>query len=303
MPLGAIQQAHAIALGADQTSPLQLPQLAADVRLGKARGLDQRGDIERSLLQLAEQLQPGGLGKQPEELADLLQRLRAGHVVGHRNLLAQHPLYDDGRIVKRLHAPLTTGPFLPLSAPAGTWKGRPAQPGERPATQAPLQVIPLLCAYAHRWPSGAPLAVPAASSLLAAAAGGGPLLFRQLFDAATGTFTYLLATGEGGLIDPVFEQQGRDLSLIQEPGIHLRACLDTHAHADQVTGSWLMHQAIGSAIGQVASLLPPLPELEQRRGEIPAGRPVVLLCPLGSRSALATQRLRRPTPACGAWRG
>ena len=100
------------------------------------------------------------------------------------------------------------------------------------------------------------MAVAAPSSLLAAAAGGGPLLFRQLFDAPTGTFTYLLAdvlSGEGVLIDPVFEQHSRDLSLIQELGIRLVACLDTHAHADHVTGSWLMHQATGAAIGLAAA--------------------------------------------------
>jgi glyoxylase-like metal-dependent hydrolase (beta-lactamase superfamily II)/rhodanese-related sulfurtransferase len=82
------------------------------------------------------------------------------------------------------------------------------------------------------------------------------LLFRQLFDAPTGTFTYLLAdvaSGEGVLIDPVFEQHERDLSLIRELGIDLVACLDTHAHADHVTGSWLMQQATGSAIGLAAA--------------------------------------------------
>lgn len=94
-----------------------------------------------------------------------------------------------------------------------------------------------------------------ASPLLSAAAGGLPLLFRQLFDAPTGTFTYLLAevaSGEGVLIDPVFEQHERDLSLIRELDIRLVACLDTHAHADHVTGSWLMQQATGSAIGLAA---------------------------------------------------
>jgi len=94
-----------------------------------------------------------------------------------------------------------------------------------------------------------------ASSLLQAAAGGGALLFRQLFDASTGTFTYLLAdvaSGEGVLIDPVFEQHERDLSLIRELGISLLACLDTHAHADHVTGSWLMQQSTGSAIALAA---------------------------------------------------
>ena len=96
------------------------------------------------------------------------------------------------------------------------------------------------------------MAVAHASTLLAAAAGGAPLLFRQLFDAATGTFTYLLADvaqSEGVLIDPVFEQHSRDLALIQELGIRLMVCLDTHAHADHVTGSWLLHQATGAAIG------------------------------------------------------
>jgi len=90
------------------------------------------------------------------------------------------------------------------------------------------------------------------SQVLAAAAGGSGLLLRQLFDADTGTFTYLLAdvsSGAGVLIDAVFEQHHRDLALIQELGIDLVACLDTHAHADHVTGSWLMHQATGSAIG------------------------------------------------------
>ena len=95
-----------------------------------------------------------------------------------------------------------------------------------------------------------------ASALLSAAAGGLPLLLRQLFDAPTGTFSYLLAdvaSGAGVLIDPVFEQHERDLSLIRELGIRLVACLDTHAHADHVTGSWLMHQATGSAIGLAAA--------------------------------------------------
>ena len=96
---------------------------------------------------------------------------------------------------------------------------------------------------------------PAPALSLAAAAGGGTLLFRQLFDADTGTFTYLLAdvpSRKGLLIDSVFEQHGRDLSLIRELGIDLVASIDTHAHADHVTGSWLMHEATGCAIGLAA---------------------------------------------------
>ena len=107
--------------------------------------------------------------------------------------------------------------------------------------------------------SSAPAATAAPQTApisLAAAAGGGGLLFRQLFDASTGTFTYLLAdvaSRQGVLIDPVFEQHARDLSLIQELGITLMASLDTHAHADHVTGSWLMHEASGCAIGLAAA--------------------------------------------------
>jgi glyoxylase-like metal-dependent hydrolase (beta-lactamase superfamily II)/rhodanese-related sulfurtransferase len=99
-----------------------------------------------------------------------------------------------------------------------------------------------------------PSASPSVS--LAAAAGGGSLLFRQLFDADTGTYTYLLVdvpSGEGVLIDSVFERHERDLSLIQELDVDLVACLDTHAHADHVTGSWLMHEATGCAIGLAAA--------------------------------------------------
>ena len=102
-------------------------------------------------------------------------------------------------------------------------------------------------------PAPAPSLTPVS---LAAAAGGGRLLFRQFFDAETGTFTYLLVdvtSRQGVLIDPVFEQHGRDLSLIRELGVELVASLDTHAHADHVTGSWLMQEATGCAIGLAAA--------------------------------------------------
>ena len=91
---------------------------------------------------------------------------------------------------------------------------------------------------------------------LADAAGGGSLLFRQLFDADTGTFTYLLAdtaSRQGVIIDTVFEQHARDLSLIRELGIELVVSIDTHVHADHVTGSWLMHTATGCGIGIAAA--------------------------------------------------
>ncbi len=79
-----------------------------------------------------------------------------------------------------------------------------------------------------------------------------PLIFRQLFDADSSTYTYLLAdpaSREAVLIDPVFEQHLRDLALLEELDLKLIATLDTHCHADHVTGAWLMQQATGAKIG------------------------------------------------------
>ncbi len=75
------------------------------------------------------------------------------------------------------------------------------------------------------------------------------LIFRQMFDPASSTYTYLLADdGYAVLIDPVFEQVRRDGALIEELGLQLVATLDTHVHADHVTGAWLLKQRLGSSI-------------------------------------------------------
>ena len=79
-----------------------------------------------------------------------------------------------------------------------------------------------------------------------------PMLFRQLVDASSSTYTYLLAdetAKKAVLIDPVFEQHARDAALIRELGLALVATLDTHCHADHVSGAWLMKRATGSRIG------------------------------------------------------
>jgi sulfur dioxygenase len=77
------------------------------------------------------------------------------------------------------------------------------------------------------------------------------MLFRQLFDQVSSTYTYLLAdehTREAVLIDCVFEQHARDAALIRELALRLTATIDTHCHADHVTGAWLMREATGSRI-------------------------------------------------------
>jgi len=77
------------------------------------------------------------------------------------------------------------------------------------------------------------------------------LVFRQLFDPQSSTYTYLLgdrASGAALLIDPVFEQVRRDAALLGELGLDLVATLETHIHADHVTGAWLLKQRTGSKI-------------------------------------------------------
>lgn len=74
------------------------------------------------------------------------------------------------------------------------------------------------------------------------------MIFRQLFDRETCTYTYLLAdadTREAVLIDPVLEQVERDIELLEELGLELVLCLDTHVHADHVTASGLLRKRLG----------------------------------------------------------
>jgi glyoxylase-like metal-dependent hydrolase (beta-lactamase superfamily II)/rhodanese-related sulfurtransferase len=77
------------------------------------------------------------------------------------------------------------------------------------------------------------------------------MIFRQLFDHVSSTYSYLLAdelSREALLIDPVFEQHARDVALIRELELKLVYVLDTHCHADHVTGAWLMKRELGSQI-------------------------------------------------------
>ena len=65
------------------------------------------------------------------------------------------------------------------------------------------------------------------------------MIFRQLFDSVSGTYTYLLASRRGGealIIDPVIEKVDRYLQLVRELDLRLVKAVDTHLHADHVTG-------------------------------------------------------------------
>jgi glyoxylase-like metal-dependent hydrolase (beta-lactamase superfamily II) len=78
------------------------------------------------------------------------------------------------------------------------------------------------------------------------------LIFRQLFDPETSTYTYLLAdesSREAVLIDSVLGQFERDVRLLRELDLTLCYALETHVHADHVTASGRLREALGCKVG------------------------------------------------------
>ncbi|KAL4657618.1 persulfide dioxygenase ETHE1, mitochondrial [Arapaima gigas] len=76
---------------------------------------------------------------------------------------------------------------------------------------------------------------------------GGGVIFRQLFEPVSCTYTYLLAdpgSKEAVLIDPVLETVDRDVKLIDELGLKLKVAVNTHCHADHITGTGLLKKKL-----------------------------------------------------------
>lgn len=75
------------------------------------------------------------------------------------------------------------------------------------------------------------------------------MIFRQFFDRETWTFTYLLgdaASGEAVIIDPVVDQAPLYVQLLKELGLKLAFGIDTHVHADHVTGLGVLRETLGA---------------------------------------------------------
>ncbi len=79
------------------------------------------------------------------------------------------------------------------------------------------------------------------------------MIFRQLFDSVSSSYTYLLASRPGGealIIDPVLDKVERYLTLLGELDLKLVKALDTHVHADHVTGVVDQDAHVAAFLGQ-----------------------------------------------------
>lgn len=77
------------------------------------------------------------------------------------------------------------------------------------------------------------------------------MVFRQLFEAESSTYTYLVAcsdTGRAVLIDPVIETLERDLGVLQQLGLRLGYTLDTHIHADHISSACRLRARTGCKV-------------------------------------------------------
>lgn len=97
-----------------------------------------------------------------------------------------------------------------------------------------------------------------------------PMIFRQLFDADSWTYTFLIAdedTHEAVIIDSVRDQSERDLKLIRELGLTLIYAIDTHVHADHITALGTLRKATNCATGYSVHCDVPCADLSLKDGD------------------------------------
>lgn len=96
------------------------------------------------------------------------------------------------------------------------------------------------------------------------------LIFHQLFEKESSTYTYLLAdpeTKEAVLIDPVIETVERDFNFLKELGLNLKIILDTHVHADHITGSGELRKLTGAKNGLASNYETTCADLQIKEGD------------------------------------
>lgn len=96
------------------------------------------------------------------------------------------------------------------------------------------------------------------------------IIFQQLFENESSTYTYLIAdpqTQEAVLIDPVLETLERDLQRLQDLGLKLKYSLETHIHADHITGAYEIKKRTSAQIGVSAAAAVPCADLQLEDGQ------------------------------------
>jgi len=108
------------------------------------------------------------------------------------------------------------------------------------------------------------------------------MIFRQLFEPDSSTFTYLLAcaeTGMAALIDPVIETVERDLEIIQQLQLKLAYTIDTHLHADHLTGARVLRDKTGCQVAFPEVEKPECADIPMKEG-VPLQFGSIILDPL-----------------------
>ena len=96
------------------------------------------------------------------------------------------------------------------------------------------------------------------------------MIFKQLFEADSSTFTYLIADSDSGkaiLIDPVRETVERDLQVLKDMNLTLAATLETHVHADHLTGARILKAKTGCKIAYPAMVKSSCIDIGIKEGE------------------------------------
>jgi len=116
---------------------------------------------------------------------------------------------------------------------------------------------PCLAISRRNFRTGLPASRPSTTTTTTMTTPSNGLLFRQLFDKESWTYTYILAdedTREAIIIDPVIDQVERDIKMIEQNDLKLKYALNTHVHADHITGSGVLKRRI-SAVQSAISLV------------------------------------------------
>jgi glyoxylase-like metal-dependent hydrolase (beta-lactamase superfamily II) len=95
--------------------------------------------------------------------------------------------------------------------------------------------------------------------------------YRQLFDYDTWSYTYLIwdeDSKQAALIDPVISQVERDLTLIRDLGLKLVYTMETHIHADHVTGGGLIRAQTGAKFVTHKNVSADCPDLKVDDGDV-----------------------------------